>query len=136
MEVNLPALLALDAQVTSAHGLKAIAPMTESPQLINYVLGRPDADRVGKVLLKTAMHGLLPKEIITRKDKRGFPVPYVEWAQGPLRDFIGDRIGYVPDPRSRGTASGGTTCAQGRRRSYEPPPSSGRRIRSEGRTRR
>jgi asparagine synthetase B (glutamine-hydrolysing) len=96
--VNLPALLALDAQVTSAHGLKAIAPMTESPQLINYVLGRPDADRVGKVLLKNAMRGLLPNEIIDRKDKRGFPVPYVEWANGPLKDFFMDRLGYTPDP--------------------------------------
>jgi asparagine synthetase B (glutamine-hydrolysing) len=97
-KVNLPALLALDAQVTKAHGLKAIAPMTESVKLINYVLGRPDADRVGKVLLKGAMRGLLPDEIIDRKDKRGFPVPFVEWANGPLRDFIGERIGYIPDP--------------------------------------
>lgn len=96
--VNLPALLALDAQVTSAHGLTAIAPLAESPRLINYVLGLPDADRVGKVLLKNAMRGLLPDTIVDRKDKRGFPVPYVEWAQGPLRDFIGDRIGYIPDP--------------------------------------
>jgi asparagine synthetase B (glutamine-hydrolysing) len=96
--VNLPALLALDAQVTAAHGLTAVAPMVESPHLVNYVLGRPDADRVGKVLLKGAMRGLLPDAILDRKDKRGFPVPYVEWAQGPLRDFIGDRIGYVPDP--------------------------------------
>jgi hypothetical protein len=71
--------------------------MVESPQLINFVLGRPDADRVGKGLIKGAMRGLLPDAIIDRKDKRGFPVPYVEWAQGPLRDFIGDRIGYVPD---------------------------------------
>jgi asparagine synthetase B (glutamine-hydrolysing) len=97
-KVNLPALLALDAQVTSAHGLKAIAPMTESPELINYVLGRPDADRVGKVLLKGAMRGLLPDEIIDRKDKRGFAVPFVEWANGPLRDWFMDRLGYVPDP--------------------------------------
>jgi asparagine synthetase B (glutamine-hydrolysing) len=96
--VNLPALLALDAQVTAAHGLTAVAPMVESPQLINYVLGRPDIERVGKVMLKDAMYGYLPQAILERKDKRGFPVPYVEWAQGPLRDFIGDRLGYVPDP--------------------------------------
>jgi asparagine synthetase B (glutamine-hydrolysing) len=96
--VNLPALLALDAQVTSAHGLTAIAPMVESPQLINYVLGRPDADRVGKVLIKGAMRGVLPDAVIDRKDKRGFPVPFVEWANGPLREFFMERIGYIPDP--------------------------------------
>jgi len=95
--VNLPALLALDEQVTRAHGLTAIAPMTDV-RVANYVLGRPDRERVGKEMLKDAMYGLLPQEILNRKDKRGFPVPYVEWAQGPLKDFIGERIGYIPDP--------------------------------------
>jgi asparagine synthetase B (glutamine-hydrolysing) len=96
-KVNLPALLALDAQVTAAHGLTAIAPMTDV-RVANYVLGRPDRERVGKEMLKDAMYGLLPQQILDRKDKRGFPVPYVEWAQGPLKDFIGERIGYIPDP--------------------------------------
>ena len=96
-KVNLPALLALDAQVTAAHGLTALAPMTDI-RVVNYVLGRPDSERVGKVMLKEAMYGYLPQEILNRTDKRGFPVPYVEWAQGPLRDFIGERIGYIPDP--------------------------------------
>lgn len=96
-KVNLPALLAVDEKVTGAWGLTAIAPMLDV-RLANYVLGRPDKERVGKVMLKEAMRGLLPDKIVNRTDKRGFPVPYVEWAQGPLRDFIGDRIGYVPDP--------------------------------------
>ena len=44
------------------------------------------------------MYGYLPQEILDRKDKRGFPVPFVEWAQGPLREFFMDRIGYIPTP--------------------------------------
>jgi asparagine synthetase B (glutamine-hydrolysing) len=96
--VNLPALLALDAQVTGAWGLKGIAPMAEDQAVITYAMNLPMDMRVGKVALKAAMRGLLPDEILNRKDKRGFPVPYVEWANGPLRDFIGDRLGYVPDP--------------------------------------
>jgi asparagine synthetase B (glutamine-hydrolysing) len=94
--VNLPALLRVDEQVTRAHGLTAIAPLTDL-RVVNYVLGRPDSERVGKVMLKDAMYGYLPQEILDRKDKRGFPVPYVEWAQGPLRDFFMDRLGYIPD---------------------------------------
>lgn len=97
-KVNLPALLAVDDKVNAAHGLKAIAPMATDPRLVNFVLGRPDKERVGKTLIKEAMRGYLPDAIVNRTDKRGFPVPFVEWAQGPLRDFIGDRIGYVPDP--------------------------------------
>ncbi len=96
-KVNLPALLRVDAQVTQAFGLTAVAPLTDL-RVSNYVLGRPDSERVGKVMLKDAMYGYLPQEILVRKDKRGFPVPYVEWAQGPLREFMLDRIGYVPAP--------------------------------------
>ena len=64
-----------------------------------FVLAQPAEERVGKKMLKEAMRGFLPPEILARKDKRGFPVPYVEWAQSdPVRSFIGDRIGYIPDP--------------------------------------
>lgn len=96
-DVNLPALLALDAQVTAAWGLRAVAPMAEDDDVIAYAMGLPADLRVGKVALKAAMRGLLPDEILNRKDKRGFPVPYVEWANGPLKEFFVDRVGYVPD---------------------------------------
>jgi len=96
-KVNLPALLAVDEKVTKAHGLTAIAPMTD-PSVANHVLTKYSAiERVGKTLLREAMRGHLPDAILNRRDKRGFPVPFVEWAQGPLRDFVGDRIGYIPD---------------------------------------
>lgn len=95
-DVNLPALLALDAQVTGAHGLTAIAPMAESEEVIAYAMSLPADMRVGKVALKAAMRGLLPDEILNRKDKRGFPVPFVEWADGPLRPWFQDRLGYIP----------------------------------------
>jgi asparagine synthetase B (glutamine-hydrolysing) len=96
-KVNLPALLRVDEQVTAAHDLKAIAPMTDY-RVVNFVLGRPDKERVGKVMLKDAMEGLIPPEILHRTDKRGFPVPFVEWAHGPLQEFFMDRLGYLPDP--------------------------------------
>jgi len=95
--VNLPALLAVDEKVNAANNVTAIAPMTKSAAVIGYAMHLPPDMRVGKVALKAAMRGLLPNEILNRTDKRGFPVPYVEWAQGPLKDFIGERIGYVPD---------------------------------------
>lgn len=102
--VNLPALLALDAQVTGAWGLKAVAPLAEDPDVVAYAMSLPPDMRVGKVAIRAAMRGLLPDDILNRKDKRGFPVPYVEWANGPLKEFFMDRIGYIPersDPWSR-----------------------------------
>jgi asparagine synthase (glutamine-hydrolysing) len=43
-----------------------------------------------KAVLKRACGTFLPKEVLERRDKMGFPVPFVEWAQGELRDFLGD----------------------------------------------
>jgi asparagine synthetase B (glutamine-hydrolysing) len=95
---HLPALLRVDAQVTAAHGLTAKAPMAEYQPLIEYVMALEPWERVGKWALKRAMADIVPSAILERKDKRGFPVPYVEWAQEePVRSFVGGRIGYIPD---------------------------------------
>jgi asparagine synthetase B (glutamine-hydrolysing) len=101
---RLPDLLRVDEQVTAAHGIRAVAPMLE-PAVTDYVLSLPPELRLGKQLLRDAMRGLVPDPILRRTDKRGFPVPFVEWAQRePVRSFVADRIGYVPasyDPWGR-----------------------------------
>jgi hypothetical protein len=94
---GLPGLLEVDAMATAPFGLRSVAPMTDI-RVVAWALSQPPARRVGKRLLKDAVEGLVPGAIISRMDKRGFPVPFVEWANGPLKTFIGDRIGYVPDP--------------------------------------
>ena len=71
-EVNLPALLRVDEQVTRANHLRAIAPMTDLA-VSTFVLAQPAEERVGKKMLKEAMRGFLPPEILARKDKRGLP---------------------------------------------------------------
>jgi asparagine synthase (glutamine-hydrolysing) len=94
---RLPDLLAVDDQCLAAWGIQARAPFTD-PAVVEYALALDPLQRVAKRTLKDAVRGLVPDQIIDRTDKKGFPVPLVQWAQGPLRDFIGDRIGYVPDP--------------------------------------
>jgi len=95
---HLPALLRVDEQTTRAHGLVSRAPMAESEELARHVLRLPALERVGKDALREAMRGIVPDEVLARRDKRGFPVPYVEWAQkSPVRAFVQERIGYVPD---------------------------------------
>lgn len=96
---GLPGLLEVDAMATAPFGLRSVAPMTDI-RVVAWALSQEPKQRVGKVLLREAVKGLVPDEIVNRTDKRGFPVPFVEWANGPLKEFIGDRIGYVPD-RSR-----------------------------------
>lgn len=94
---RLPDLLAVDDQACGAWGLSSVAPMTD-PRVVQFVLALPARSRVGKVLLRAAVRGLVPDEILDRTDKKGMPAPFVKWGQGPLREFFMDRIGYLPDP--------------------------------------
>jgi asparagine synthetase B (glutamine-hydrolysing) len=95
----LPDLLAVDDQMLGAWGLEARAPFT-NPVIVEYGLSLPISERVGKRHLREAVRGIVPDAIIDRKDKQGFPAPLVLWANtNPLvREFVGDRLGYVPDP--------------------------------------
>jgi asparagine synthetase B (glutamine-hydrolysing) len=91
-------LLAVDNQMLGAFDIQARAPFTDN-RVVEFVLSLPAEQRVGKRLLKRAMSELVPTEILNRTDKRGFPTPFVEWAQGPIHDFVRDRIGYLPHPK-------------------------------------
>ena len=48
-----------------------------------------------KYILKRALRGLLPDEILYRK-KQGFSVPLAQWLRGELKDMAGQRI-LAPD---------------------------------------
>lgn len=94
----LPALLAVDDQMLGAWGLEARAPFT-NPMIVEYGLSLPISERVGKRHLREAVRGLVPDEIVDRRDKQGFPAPIVAWTtREPVRSFVLDRIGYLPDP--------------------------------------
>jgi asparagine synthase (glutamine-hydrolysing) len=90
-------LCKVDDRVAGAHGVTVIPPMLD-PWVVAWAHSQPAELRIGKQLLKDAMRGLVPDEILDRTDKRGFPVPFVCWAQGPLKEWFLDRLGYVPDP--------------------------------------
>lgn len=95
---QLPNLLAVDDQCMAAHGLAAVAPFTDE-RIVAFAHGLNPYERVGKKFLRDTVRGIVPDAIIDRTDKMGFPIPLAQWAQtNPVRDFIGDRIGYVPDP--------------------------------------
>ena len=57
------------------------------PPLIKFQGGR------AKHILKKSIRNVLPDSVMDRKDKMGFPVPFVEWMQaGVVRDFVGDTL--------------------------------------------
>jgi asparagine synthase (glutamine-hydrolysing) len=84
--------------MAGAFGVDSRAPFTDE-RIRDYALALPPRERVGKRHLREAVRGIVPDEIIDRTDKMGFPAPYVAWCQEePVRSFVMDRIGYIPDP--------------------------------------
>jgi len=91
----LPALLQVEDRVTMACGLESRVPLLDR-RIADLVCSAPPALKFqggrGKHLLKEAVRGVVPDEIVDRRDKMGFPVPLGEWTggDGPLRGFLGD----------------------------------------------
>jgi asparagine synthase (glutamine-hydrolysing) len=92
----LPALLQVEDRVSMAHGLESRVPFLDHP-LVELAATIPAnikfKDGAMKQVLKDATVSLLPAAIAGRKDKMGFPVPFVEWAGGEARDFVRDILG-------------------------------------------
>jgi asparagine synthase (glutamine-hydrolysing) len=92
----LPALLQVEDRMSMAHGLESRVPLLDHP-LVEFLATVPaDVKFKGgqmKQLMKTAYRGMLPKSVLERRDKMGFPVPVKEWFEGPLKTFVADVFG-------------------------------------------
>jgi asparagine synthase (glutamine-hydrolysing) len=91
----LQSLLHVEDRMSMAMSLESRLPLLDHriaelafrmPPLYKYRDGHP------KAALRTAVSSYLPPQVLARKDKMGFPVPFVEWAGGPLRPFIRDTL--------------------------------------------
>ncbi len=89
----LPALLHVEDRMSMAHGLEARVPLLDHP-LVELAATIPSNIKFEngdlKHLLKVTFAGDIPRILLERKDKMGFPVPLNEWIQGELKGFIED----------------------------------------------
>jgi asparagine synthase (glutamine-hydrolysing) len=92
-------LLLVEDKVSMAHSLEARVPFLDN-ELVDLALRIPSrlkhANGGGKRLLRQAMVGLLPDEIINKR-KQGFSPPDQSWYRGPTMDYIRE---ILLDPRS------------------------------------
>jgi len=79
-------------RMTMAHSIEARPPLLDH-RLVEFAATIPAhlrlRDGTTKYLLKRAMRGILPDEIIDRP-KQGFAVPLAQWFRGPLAGFARD----------------------------------------------
>lgn len=90
----LPALLHVEDRMSMAHSLESRVPFLDHP-LIEFVASIPSNIKFEngtlKNLLKDTFKTVLPKKILDRKDKMGFPVPFSRWMKkGKVYDYVHD----------------------------------------------
>ncbi|HZT44799.1 MAG TPA: asparagine synthase (glutamine-hydrolyzing) [Gaiellaceae bacterium] len=89
----LPALLHVEDRMSMAHGLESRVPFVDA-DVVEFAATLPADVKFKhghlKHALKEAVKDVLPAEIVKRRDKMGFPVPFGEWIKGELRDFVLD----------------------------------------------
>jgi len=93
MLTGLPSLLHVEDRVSMAVSLESRVPLLD-PRIVEFVARVPPAIKFKggemKYLLKQAVRELLPRSVIQRRDKMGFPVPLQQWARGRAREFFHD----------------------------------------------
>ena len=91
LKVHLPALLHVEDRTSMAWGLESRVPLLDHrivefmatvPPVIKFKGGEP------KYLFKQAIGQLLPKPVLQRKDKMGFPVPLHLWYKSKLGSYV------------------------------------------------
>ncbi len=86
-------LVAVD-RASMACGLEVRAPFLDRA-FVEMAVRIPSQYKVAgwqtKYILKRALHGLVPREILTRR-KQGFGVPIGLWLRGPLRGVLEERL--------------------------------------------
>lgn len=89
----LPALLQVEDRMSMAHSLESRVPLLDH-RIVEFAATIPAIHKFAngqmKVFLKDTFAADLPQELMTRRDKMGFPVPLKEWFGNELRDFVRD----------------------------------------------
>ncbi|MFC2142073.1 asparagine synthase (glutamine-hydrolyzing) [Acidobacteriota bacterium] len=93
MVASLPALLQVEDRVTMAVSLESRVPLLDY-RIAELIARMPPRMKFKgaemKYILKKAVRDIVPKHILERKDKMGFPVPLQIWAKGRFGEFLKD----------------------------------------------
>ena len=96
-----------------AHSLEARVPFLDN-ELVELARRIPSrlkhGDGGGKRILREAMQGLLPTEIL-EKPKQGFSPPDQSWYRGPTMDYIQEHAARPAHARARATSSRAASSA-------------------------
>ncbi len=98
---RLPALLRYEDRLSMAFSIESRVPFLDH-RLVELAFALPDSAKLhagwSKYALRRALSGVLPENVVWRRDKKGFPTPVGNW----LRDHRGAAaLGLLRDPQRR-----------------------------------
>ena len=95
MQGSLPGLLQVEDRVSMAVSIESRVPLLDR-RIVDLISTMPAGMKFKggemKYLLKKTINNFMPKEIMERKDKMGFPVPLHLWSKNKGKDFIMDTL--------------------------------------------
>jgi asparagine synthase (glutamine-hydrolysing) len=95
MVASLPGLLQVEDRVSMAVSIESRVPLLDR-RIVDLVSSMPAGMKFRggemKYLLKRTIKDIMPKKIMNRKEKMGFPVPLHLWAKNKAKDFILDTM--------------------------------------------
>lgn len=98
---KLPGYLHYEDRLSMGFSVESRTPFLDY-RLVEYLAGMPGHAKMRrgatKWLLREAMHGITPQEILDRTDKMGFATPTSGWFRNEVRDDVRD---YLLDERTR-----------------------------------
>ena len=104
MTSSLPALLQVEDRVSMAVSIESRVPLLDR-RIADLIASMPPSMKFKgaemKYILKRATSDILPKSILERKDKMGFPVPLHIWAKNKASGFFEDVL-LSSSSKSRG----------------------------------
>lgn len=92
----LPALLQVEDRMSMAHGIESRVPLLDH-KIVELAATIPADIKFKngdmKHIFKNVTKPYLPKQILERKDKMGFPTPLNDWINGDAKSFVMDILG-------------------------------------------
>jgi asparagine synthase (glutamine-hydrolysing) len=95
LKASLPALLHVEDRTSMAASIESRVPLLDHRIIELLARVPPDMKFSGgrmKHLFKTAVGHTIPKPILERKDKMGFPTPLNLWVNGSAKEFVHDTL--------------------------------------------
>ncbi len=93
--MTIPALLHYEDRSSMAHSIESRVPFLDYRLVelgVNLSSKYLSYKGISRPLYRKAVTPYLPKEIVNRTDKLGFPVPFNDWTRGSLKNMITDEL--------------------------------------------